>query len=163
MFFDTAVLLALGTFIRAQDSDVQAVEAVLKNSSVIPDVLPANFSPMFPIEVSRVNEVNVPIESNSIALQVVFPQAGTNTSIPVTAGANLTANGGLLGSVRNVVLILILVTETANMPFFAIQSNNMKIIGRPYLIAIVNFKQHREWQVIESIIKGRPRCTKPTQ
>jgi len=102
MFFPTAVLLSLAALISAQDSDTQVVEAVLKNTSVIPDVLPATFTPRFPIE-------------------VVFPQAGTNQpNIPVTAGANLTMN------------------ETLNKPFFAIQSNNTMIIGKSYLIAIVD-------------------------
>jgi hypothetical protein len=53
MFFRTAACLSVAALIAAQDSDVQTVESALKKASVIPDVLPANFTPMFPIEVRR--------------------------------------------------------------------------------------------------------------
>jgi len=94
------ILFSLAALIGAQDSNIQDVQAALMNSSVIPDVLPSNFTPVFPIE-------------------VVFPQSG-GSDIPVTAGMNLT------------------MAETANMPFFAIQSTNTMIIGKPYLMAIVD-------------------------
>jgi len=100
MLLSKMILFSLGALIRAQDSNIQDVQAALMNSSVIPDVLPSNFTPAFPIE-------------------VVFPQSD-GSNIPVTAGMNLT------------------VAETANMPFFAIQSTNMMIIGKPYLMAIVD-------------------------
>jgi len=101
MFFRAATCLAFLALIRAQDTDIQTVETALKNASVIPDVLPANFTPRFPIE-------------------AVFTNPSTNTTIPVTAGMNLT------------------MADTMNIPFFAIQSNNTQIIGKPYLIAIVD-------------------------
>jgi len=95
----TALCLAFAGLALAQDTDIQTVDTALKNAGVIPDVLPANFTSRFPIE-------------------VVF--STNNTFLPVTAGMNLTMN------------------ETANVPNFAIFSNNTQIIGKPYLIAIVD-------------------------
>jgi len=101
MLLRAAVCISLAALSWAQDSDIPTIEAALKKAAIIPDVLPSNFTPAFPIE-------------------VVFQDPFTNSTIPVTAGMNLTMN------------------ETANIPFFAIRSNNTQIIGKPYLIAMVD-------------------------
>jgi len=101
MLLITSIGLSLIASTIAQDTNIQKVEAALKASRVIPDVLPANFTPRFPIE-------------------VVFTDPTTKKIIPVTAGMNLTMN------------------QTANIPNFAILSNNSMIIGKPYLMVMVD-------------------------
>jgi len=93
------VALASVAATAAQDVNVTIVENTLKADGVIPDVLPSNFTPIFPFEVVFGNATNL---------------------IPVTAGMNLT------------------MADTATMPNFAILSNNTQIIGKPYLITIVD-------------------------
>jgi phosphatidylethanolamine-binding protein len=66
----SALALALLPLAYAQDIDTNTVLSSLKSSKVIPDVIPANFTPRFPIE-------------------VVFTDKN-NSRFPVTAGANLT-------------------------------------------------------------------------
>jgi len=101
MLLLTSICLSLVASTFAQDTSVQQVETALKNSGVIPDVFPANFTPAFPIE-------------------VVFTDPTTKQLIPITAGMNLTMN------------------QTANIPSFAILSNNSQIIGKPYLMVMVD-------------------------
>jgi len=101
MLLLSSLLLALAAVTFAQDTDIQTIESSLKSAQVIPDVLPSNFTPRFPIEVA-------------------FTDPSTKQVIPVTAGMNLTTN------------------QTTNIPNFAILSNNTQIIGKPYLIAIVD-------------------------
>jgi hypothetical protein len=66
----SALVLALLPLAYAQDLDPNTVLSSLKSSKVIPDVIPANFTPRFPIE-------------------VVFTDKNSSR-FPVTAGANLT-------------------------------------------------------------------------
>jgi hypothetical protein len=68
----SALVLALFPLAYAQDLDPNTVLSSLKSAKVIPDVIPANFTPRFPIE-------------------VVFTDKN-NSRFPVTAGANLTMN-----------------------------------------------------------------------
>ncbi|KAF8585701.1 PEBP-like protein [Ramaria rubella] len=61
----------------------------------------------------------VPSFTPAFPLEVVFTD-DTGSTFPVTAGANLTIN------------------QTANIPTFAILSNNTQIIGKPYLMAMID-------------------------
>jgi len=99
MFALSLVAISLVVAAVAQDVNVTTVANTLKADGVIPDVLPANFTPVFPFEVVFGNITN---------------------PIPVTAGMNLT------------------MSDTATMPNFAILANNTAIIGKPYLITIVD-------------------------
>ena len=63
-------VLAILPLAYAQDIDTNTVVATLKSTNAIPDVIPANFTPRF-------------------AIEVVFTDAN-HSQFPVTAGANLT-------------------------------------------------------------------------
>lgn len=54
MLLLTSLFFSLVTLNLAQDVDINTIESSLKAAQVIPDVLPANFTPRFPIEVSAV-------------------------------------------------------------------------------------------------------------
>ncbi|KAF8506435.1 phosphatidylethanolamine-binding protein [Gautieria morchelliformis] len=61
----------------------------------------------------------IPNFTPAFPLDVVFTD-NTGSKFPVTAGANLT------------------MSQTANIPSFALKSNRTQIIGKPYLMAIVD-------------------------
>jgi len=58
MLLFTSILASLVAFTVAQDSDINTIESSLKSAQVIPDVLPSNFTPRFPIEVRQDCPVN---------------------------------------------------------------------------------------------------------
>lgn len=108
-------LLPLASY--AQDNNTAAVLQDLMNAKIIPNVIPA-FTPVFPFE-------------------VVFTDA-EGSRFPVTAGANLTINRLYFFVFLVACVDLIDVIETAREPSFAILSNNTHIIGKPYLIAMID-------------------------
>jgi hypothetical protein len=64
MLASALLTLALAAVVVAQDSNVTVVQATLQEDGVIPDVLPANFTPRFPFEVRPMQENVIVLFSN---------------------------------------------------------------------------------------------------